>query len=262
MKFQVKALVAALALSAATVPAQAAISTASTGNSSLVLTLVDSADGISSVFNLGYTYSQFSTLVSDATTNGGTFTWDIASQFGSTWNTFWSTAQASNTSWAVYAADGTGSGVGARGLITTRANVASTNNANLALTTQLNASVTNFDEYLNANKATDSATATAGAAFAGSGKAYGSTGRINGSGYDTTNPLDTSMYLLQLLSGATTTSPITTTTLGNATGNYSFSLSSAGVLSFSVPAVPEADSYALMLVGLGVVGAVARRRKA
>lgn len=265
MKFQLKALAAAFIMSAATLPAQAAISTASSGDSSMVLTLVDFADGISSVFNLGYTYSQFSTLVSAAESNGGAVTWDVASLYGSTWSSFWSTAQAGNTSWAVYAGDGTGNGVGARGFLTTRANVASTSNTNLQLTTQLNATVTNFDTYLSANEATDSSVATAGAPYAGSAKAYGSTGRVNASGFDATNPLNTSMNVFQLQSGATNTSPISITTLGNSNGNYSFALSSAGVLTFSVPTVtpvPEADTYALMFAGLAVVGAVVRRRKA
>lgn len=266
MKFQLKMLAAAFMLSAATVPAQAAISTAVSGDSSMVLTLVDFKDGISSIFNLGYTYSQFDTLVSDAQSRGGAFTWDIANNFGSTWSTFWATAQAADTSWAVYAGDGTGNGVGARGMIVTRANVGSTSNANMQLTTQLQNSVTNFDRYLKANAGSDSSTATAGAAYAGTADGYGATGKVGGVGYDTTNPLDTSMTVLKLLSGATNTAPITTTVLGNTAGNYTFALSSAGVLSFTVPTtvipVPEADTYAMMFAGLAAVAAVARRRKA
>jgi len=266
MKFQLKVLAAAMMFSAATVPAQAAISTASTGDSSMVLTLVDSKDAISAVFNLGYTYSQFDTMVSTAALNGGALTWDVASQFGSTWNTFWATAQSANTSWGVYAGDLTGNGVGAKGLLMTKASIGSTSNNNMKLTTELNATITYMDKYLSANSATDSSTATvtAGSGFGGSADAYGSTGRITNRGYDSTNPLDSSMAVLKLLSGATNTASITTTTQGNALGDYSFSLSSAGVLSFNVPvaAVPEADSYAMLLAGLGVVAAVTRRRKA
>lgn len=41
-----------------------------------------------------------------------------------------------------------------------------------------------------------------------------------------------------------------------------FSLSSNGTLSYVAAPVPEADSYAMMLAGLGLVGYMVRRRKA
>jgi len=41
-----------------------------------------------------------------------------------------------------------------------------------------------------------------------------------------------------------------------------FSLSNNGVLTYTAAPVPEADSYALMLAGLGLVGYMVRRRKA
>lgn len=41
-----------------------------------------------------------------------------------------------------------------------------------------------------------------------------------------------------------------------------FTLGSNGVLTYTVAAVPEADSYAMMLAGLGLVGYMVRRRKA
>lgn len=266
MKFQLKVLAVALALSATVLPAQAAITNATTsGDSSMVLTLVDFADGISSVYNLGYTYSQFDAMVSNAAANGGALTWDISALYGSTWNTFWATAQAGTTSWAVYAADNTGNGVGSRGMIMTKGDVMPTSITNLQLTTQLTNGIAGMETYLTPNGTADSAFATSGAAYAGSANAYGSTGKIKGQGYDSSNPLDTSMQILQLLSGATATAPITTTVLGSTEGTYSFSMSSAGVLSFNVPvtsAVPEADNYAMLLAGLGVVAALARRRKA
>ena len=40
-----------------------------------------------------------------------------------------------------------------------------------------------------------------------------------------------------------------------------FTLSNSGVLSYTVAAVPEADAYAMMLAGLGLVGYMVRRRK-
>ena len=278
MKFQLKALTAALVLSAASLSAQAAMNTAGSGNSSLILTMLDNNANISATFDLGYNYSSFADLVTAA--NSGKFTWNVTTgDYANAWSTYWATASAADTKWAIYAADGTGSGTGndtgAVGMITTFKS-----GSNLSLTTQLVSSITSFDEYIAANNninaatvgatsnhgavANGASTATGGAAFAENAKAYGGTGRINSAGYVATSGLDQSMTVVKLLSGATNTARITTSTLGNAEGNYTFALSSAGVLSFNVPVavVPEADSYAMLLAGLGVVAAVVRRRKA
>jgi len=47
---------------------------------------------------------------------------------------------------------------------------------------------------------------------------------------------------------------------GGTYGTYSFTVSSTDA-SFSVSAVPEPETYAMLLAGLGVMGAVARRRR-
>lgn len=275
MKFQVKALVAALALSAATVPAQAGMQMATlTGDSSMILTLLDFSSNMSATFDLGYTYSQFQDLVVDAHTSGTmsadglskTFTFDLAAgDYADAWSTFFSTASASSTTWAVYAADGTGSGVGSRGIISTYKS-----GANLTATTQLTTSIANFNSYMNNNTPLGNHLAVDDGAsvvdsnlvqgYAGRAVAYGATGRINGQGHVSTNLLDTEMTVVQQLSGANAGAPVAFNTLG-LNGNYTFKMTSTGGLEFVVP-VPEADSYAMLLAGLGVVGLVARRRKA
>ncbi|HAJ72016.1 MAG TPA: hypothetical protein DCO68_08035, partial [Methylophilaceae bacterium] len=58
MKFQLKALAAALVLAAA-VPAHATVATAASGNSSLILTVLDTVAGVSATFDLGKSYSDF-----------------------------------------------------------------------------------------------------------------------------------------------------------------------------------------------------------
>lgn len=267
MKFQYKALVAALALSAATVPAQAAVTLASSGSSSLVLSLLDNANNISATFDLGYNYSNFSDLVTAA--NSGSFTWDLTTgDYADAWSTFSSVANLSTAKWAIYAGDNTGSGVGARGIISTYVS-----GNKLTATQQLNTSLGNFDSYLNGANALPShsttenggSTAASGNAYAGRSVAYGTAGRINVSGHVSAGNFGDSLTVVQELGGASVAAPTTFSTLGNAQGNYTFSISNAGALSFNVPAitpVPEADSYAMLLAGLGVVGLVARRRKA
>ncbi|MBF5038674.1 PEP-CTERM sorting domain-containing protein [Methylophilus glucosoxydans] len=265
MKFQYKALVAALALSTASLSAQAAFDLNASGDSSFFLTVVDNTNNVSALFDLGFNNSQFSAMVSQATANGGVLSWDLTKgDYASAWSSFWSIAQDNAAlQWGVMSADNTGGAAGSRNVITTYAS-----GTKFVSTTQMQSSLTNFDDYLKANQslgnhadvANGASTATAGAAFAES-KAYGTSGRINGTGYDTTKRLGEVADIRQVFTGANAPAPVTEFTLGNANGRYTFSLSSAGVLTFAAP-VPEADSYAMLLAGLGVIGLVARRRKA
>ena len=270
MKFQVKALVAALALSAATVPAQAAMTMATTGDSSMILTLLDFSSNTSATFDLGYSYSTFQNMVTAGSATGS-LSFDLtAGNYADAWTSFFSTASAANTKWAIYAADGTGTGTDSRGIISTYKS-----GANLINSNQLQTSIANFNSYMNNNtplgnhlSVDDGASSVASnlsQAYAGRAVAYGSTGRINAQGHVSMDSLDSSMTVVQQLMGATQASAPSFNTLGNAQGNYTFNMASNGVLTFSVPvaaAVPEADSYAMLLAGLGVVGLIARRRKA
>lgn len=276
MKFQYKALVAALALSAAAVPAQAGVQKAVlNGDSSMVLTLLDFSSNVSAMFDLGYTYSQFNQLVVDAHTNGTlnaggltkSLSFDLTSgDYADAWNTFSGLVNPANVKWAVYAADGQGTGVGAQGDITTYKS-----GANLTATTQLTTAIANFNGYVNnagftGNHLTvaDGAgvtTSNTSLAFAGRATAYGSTGRVNAAGHVSMNTLDTSMTVVQRLTGANAGQPVSFSTLGQNNKNFLFTMSSTGTLDFVVP-VPEADSYAMLLAGLGVAGLVARRRQA
>lgn len=275
MKFQYKALVAALALSAATIPAQAAMTLATSGSSSMILTLLDFNNNMSATFDLGYSYDTFQNMVNDAHKTGvlsangltKTMSFDLAGgDYANAWSSFWSVASTSTTKWAVYAADGTGSGAGARGIISTYKSGANLTNSN-----QLQTSVGNFNTYMNQNNPLDNhssvengasvVTTNLSNAFAGKATAYGSTGRINAQGHVSMNNMDTTMTVVQQLTGATAASPVAFNVLSGPNGNYTFKMTSTGALEFVVP-VPEADSYAMLLAGLGVIGLVARRRKA
>jgi PEP-CTERM motif len=266
MGFKLQTLLAALALTVATAPAQAAFNNNFSGNGSLFLTVLDNTNNISALFDLGYENQTFNSgLVADALANGGTYTWNLAAgDYASAWSTFWATAvNSSSLQWGVMSADNTGGSAGARNLITTY-----NSGVKFVSTTQMQSTLTNFDAYLNANAtlgnhasvANGASTATAGAAFAEDSKAYGTTGRINATGYDTTATLGTTMTLRQVFQGASAAAAVTESTLSNANGNFGMNLSSAGVLTFTAP-VPEADTNAMLMVGLGMIGFMARRRK-
>ncbi len=261
MKFQLKALAAALVLSASSLSAQAAMDLSSTGNGSFVLS-VWNADLGSATFDLGYNYNSFADLVSQ-----GTF--DLtAGNYASAWS-FISAASSAPTYWAVFAGDnaGTARTKGSFGFFTT-AN-STDGMSQLQSTASVNTGVlANMDTYIGAanNAPGNHSTVANGANIstltansgAGSAGAYG-TGKAGAAGPFARAELDQSQQMLQILSQGTAAP--TANFMANATGNnYTFKLSSAGLL--YVTALPEADSYAMLLAGLGVLGLVARRRKA
>lgn len=94
------------------------------------------------------------------------------------------------------------------------------------------------------------------------------TNSFNGyTGLETTASLGTDLQFWNIARGLTPNNPtqsIRTQYLGEgvATADY-WNLSTAGVLTYNtVTAVPEADTWAMMLLGLGFMGFVARRKQA
>ncbi len=261
MNFKMKAVVAALALTAS-MSASAAMDYTTTGSSSLILTLLDNTNNISMTADLGQNLNTF-----DLTSNAS---WDVSTgNYADAWATFWGTASASNVQWAVFAADSTGTAAGDQRLLTT---VASSWAAvsNSTLTQQMLA----FDQYILANNslgnhpavADGASTATSGNAFAEFSKAYGTLGKINGFGSDTTVALDTNNYLWTVTRSSTNNlSYSTAAQVSNSGFNPYFNLSSNGALTYTAAVaapVPEADTWAMLLAGLGLMGFIARRRTA
>ena len=150
MKFQLKALAAA-AILAATLPAQAAVETAANGNSSLILVAYDTVATISAVFDLGKNYSDFnvsgaSFANSGVTTPGTSFSWNLTSgDYAAAWSLFNTTATLPNIKYAVVAQDNSGlvSVAGNRGLISTFSATAAS-----PTTGQLATIAGNFDSYV------------------------------------------------------------------------------------------------------------------
>ena len=272
MKFQLKALAAAAILAAA-LPAQAVTDTAVSGNSSLILAVYDTTANISALFDLGKNYSDFNvagaSFANSGVTNAGTsFTWSLGSgDYSTAWSQFLTTATLANIKYAVVAQDNTGSGAGGRGLISTYSAFATN-----PTTGQLQTIGANFDSYVNNNGtgsqvlyenhsivANGSSVANTGGAYApnyfGSGKNFNlgpiAAGAIGGD-----------LGVFQYTSAATTFVTPTLTVFGN---GAKFNLASNGALSYSTTAIapiPEADTWAMMLLGLGFMGFVARRKQA
>ena len=275
MKFQLKALVAALALVAA-VPASAAIDNAVTGNSSFVLTVWDTAANISASFDLGKNYSDFSiaptaSFANSGVNNAGTaFSWNLTSgDYAAAWSNFTSLADEANASWVVTAADNLGAAAGSMGFITTYTGAPLANLGSTALVTATG----NFNSFLNAlpftNGIQNHSAVLNGANTASSGSAayplpLYNADRINLIGPVTVGKVGTSLGLIQTVTR--TSSTVSNNIYSNENGISTFTLTSNGQLAYAAAAavapVPEPETYAMLLAGLGFMGFVARRKQA
>jgi len=275
MKFQVKALVAALAV-IASVPAQAAMDLTTTGSGSMVLAVFDSVAGVSAAFDLGKSYSDFSIIgASFADSNvdavGTSFSWNLTQgDYATAWSTFLPLVNPANLQWAVLGGDNFGSGVGNRGIIGTLNQETVTSITTPSLTTQLGA----LNAYMTGAPVASTQIVTNHSAVANGANVSNSTstnanfltllstGKTNGAGSVVVGNIGDSMAVYQQVTGNAT---------GFATGsvfanNAAFRLTSNGALTYStdplVTPVPEADSWAMMLLGLGFMGFAARRKQA
>lgn len=269
MKFQLKALAAALALSAVAVPAQAAVDMTATGNGSLILTVLDKVANVSAAFDLGKNYLDFNQVaaagaVSTATASGTSFSWDLAgnADYSAAWTSFLGAANLTNVTYAITAGDNLGAGAGSRGYVST---------LNGPLTALVGSAVItavgNFDTYV-ANQSAAFApgstmlTAANGAGFAVPATTFYNGNKNNNTGSVAVGAIGTSLGVVQVTTGASSFVNATSTVFGN---GAQFSLASNGALSYTTnpivtPPVPEADTWAMMMVGLGLMGFMARRR--
>lgn len=279
MKFQFKALVAALALSAAAVPAQAMMAKADSGDGSFILSVWNQAAGRSATFDLGFTYSQFDSLIDNAHATGTlsadgktkSFSIDLKQgNYADAWSFISAATSGTGTAttyWALFAGDNEGqdsSVDGARGYYTTANSMTGLNTSNNSVTTVLAKMDTytgNNNNLTNHLTVEDGASTTTDTSSAGarSANAYGTGRRAGGAGVVGGFGINTSVRMLQVLTNSSNVP--TAKFMGNPNGAHTFSLSSNGLLTIVTP-VPEADSYAMLLAGLGVLGLVARRRKA
>jgi hypothetical protein len=268
MKFQLKALAAAMVLAAA-VPAQAAIDFSSTGNSELTLAVFDRANNVSALFDLGMSYSEFSvigTAFADSNVDapGTSFSWDVTTgDYATAWSTFMASANVANLQFAVVGGDNTGTGVGLRGIISTL-NGTLVPVTNSALQTQLGT----WDNYL-ADSQVDNGTVYQNHSLVADGASVGNSGRANvlgffgagknnAAGSVTVGNVGQSLAVFQQVSGASSFATGASTIFAN---NASFTFTADGVLTY-VTAVPEADTWAMMLLGLGFMGFASRRKQA
>jgi MYXO-CTERM domain-containing protein len=287
-KFKALAVTAVMAASA---PALAAIEGGPTGNGELLLNVRyyggDSAtsggDDISGLFDLGIKMNDMIALNGQTDINKS---WDMTGgAYGASWNQLISfvTSHGGDTSkigYNVIALDSSTPNIAGGVHYLTTGNVDAypvIGNANVK-------SLSGMQQYIDANNSRGKhATDANGASTATPTDAPNSFfGAINGfgqgdtwltkAGLDTTQPLGTAQHFWLLTTSSTSTLAKGITTPfgadldhdGKITGDEfsKFNLNGNGTLSFTSPvsAVPEADTWAMLLAGLGMLGMMVRRR--
>jgi hypothetical protein len=268
MKFQLKAITAAVIL-AASIPAQAAMTTAGSGNSSFILTVFDKVANVQASFDLGQNYSDFNQVaaagaVTGVTNPGTSISWNLVSDAGysSAWSSFIAAATLPNIQYAISAGDNTGApGAGSRGYITTLKTPGATisNNAMIQAMGPLDTFINNenFFGHTAANGSLFTASATTASTLYLNNRLGGSSaGPLTGG-----NIGDTLGVVQLTYGGSSNFSNSVATVFGN---GASFTLANNGLLTYATTGapIPEADTWAMMLLGLGFMGFVARRRQA
>ncbi|GAB7564387.1 hypothetical protein LG202_24260 [Methylobacillus methanolivorans] len=260
MNFKMKALVAAaVAVMGVSGVASAAMVDGKTGSSSLVLTIIDASNNVSAAFDLGFDYAGFSV---GGASSASSFSWNLASgDYADAWNAI--TSSGSSLSWAIGATDYVGSisEAGSMGFITTfREGQTLPDSLRMA---QFGAPQAQFDRYINANNALGNHGSVENGASIGGGalNSYGGQfyvgNKFYGIGPLVTGAIGDELGVVQYYSAVGSLGKLTF-----AEYDASFKLDANGVLTYAVAAVPEPETYALLLAGLGLVGAAARRRKA
>jgi len=265
MKFQLKALAAA-AILAASIPAQAALTLPNTGNGSTILVIIDSVANLTATYDLGLHYSDFNQIASaGALGTQGSFSANLATDanYSATWAAFTANGGSlANAQYAFITADNLGAGAGAQGYITSFASAGAATQTSAPIGTavgSLNTVLGNID-FLGTLQSNMNTSAASGAAL-NSGAIAGvyNTGKLGNTGNFIFANLGTTMGLSQYVLGASVVAQAGKALFPTTT---SLSLLSNGQFSYTVAAVPEANTWAMMMLGLGFMGFVARRKQA
>lgn len=249
MKFQVKVLVAALALSVSGLASAA--NTVNTGDGTLWLSIFDRTNNKAVKFDTGYTYATLNEIGTSTDSNfnsaNATLTFDLSSN--AAYLSFISGIDASNTYYNIAAGDiavvpgEPAATPGAKGFVSSYA-VGSTVDFSLVTRTGLSNNINNFQSIAINN--TDPFTFFANDNF----------GLI---GPTSIALVGTDMGLYQAVQN-TTISSNSFDYVNTAVSFKSGVLTISSVQSVTTP-VPEPETFALMGLGFGLVAAAARRRK-
>lgn len=276
MKLKLTALAGAVALALGAGQASASIIPADTGDSEMVLSVWDAARNTSYTLDLGFFQSTLTpagvSSQSGTISNSGSLVMSFAPDALLTQFLADSSANGSLGSvlWNVVGGDGTGLTLNTRKILVTAQSTVTEATIEALNNVQMGNMLTAFNNYVaQVNTVGTHPTATNGSnievvgdsqdndfAYAGSGAwstAFGGNGNFNNAA-----GLDQGLNFWSLSNGSTSSSKISATQFFGAPGPALWTLASDGTLTFA--AVPEAETWALLGLGLLGAGAVARRR--
>jgi hypothetical protein len=233
----------------------APMSTGSDGNGGLFFSIWDASGSYTR--NLGMTIDSFASVIA------GTGALDLSFSADSTFTSFLSAADAATLKWNIVAGDNTG----ARRVVETYSTLPATTVKN-EIIRGVTTGTLSFSNFVNqALVSSDSATFAAGTSgYAGDAKKFGekAAGLLNFSNAGTlANDSAANGMNIMLINGlATGTAASTYTPYLDGAESVKVYLDSSNTLHMSAitAAVPEPETYAMLLAGLGLMGAVARRR--
>ncbi|MEW5789143.1 MAG: PEPxxWA-CTERM sorting domain-containing protein [Pseudomonadota bacterium] len=268
---KMKLLIAALALASGS--ANAAMDNSLSGNGSLVLTVIDNLTGVSLTVDLGMNLEDFLPTGSMVNT-GASASWDLTANpdYSAAWTEYLgATGDLSNDTWVVWAVDQTGTTAGSDRILSTSRDPITlvddiTNSQTIGIGSKMDTYINAVNQYDNHSTVANGASVTYtsdNSAFAGQGSAFGLSGKLGNNGSGTWVSWDNigdsmSFYMVSNNSGSLL-SKATVDTFDNAYGVSTWTFDANGQLVYAA-AVPEPETYALMLAGLGLVGFAARRR--
>jgi hypothetical protein len=268
MKFQLKTLVAAVALIGATGSAFAAVPsvTAATG-SELLFYVFDDVAKKSFTLDLGQTYASFKPGTSAAASD---FSFSM-SNYATPWNAYVASINGdfSRTTWGVVAGNSVAANAGGKGFLTTvRAGANTSAQTSTAAQSGVAGPLKVWIDALNVTTGNAGASLSNGwysAATDQSNITTGFGGFHTGAGkfsFILDNKIGTDSEFRTLnMAGLGAAATITQGVYANVNGNSKFSFDGNSLkYTVAVAAIPEPSSYAMMLAGLMLVAGVARRR--
>ena len=252
MNFKMKALVAAAAVAMAGAAHAEIVDFTEAGGGSLLLSIWNANDSVSALFDLGPTMDSFNGNLSQS--------WDLTSgAYASTWAQI--APSLSGATFMVFAGDITGTNYQDHKFFST------VGTGSTALTNSQVKNMANINSFVVASEIQGThSTVVDGANFSDSVTAYQGTNVGNNwagaVGFNSTAAIGSAVdfYSFQGVAASGRTAGAAAADVMAFAG--AFSQGADGTLTYTVAAVPEPETYAMLLAGLGLVGAIARKRAA